>query len=538
MNYENFDYKNPDYSQIFRERAIKLKRIRENPGSIPYLLAYYRENPAQFINDWGCTFDPRNIEVGLPAVIPFILFPRQEEWIDWVMGKWKSQRSGPTVKSRDMGLSWLSVALACTLCATRRDVAIGFGSRKQEYVDKIGAPKSLFHKARSFMNLVPVEFRGGYHEKRTSPLMKIGFPNMGSVITGESGDGIGRGDRAAIYFVDESAFLERPKLVEASLSQTTNCRIDISTPNGRANPFAEKVLSGKFDPFYFLWRDDPRKDEAWYQRQKEELDPVTLAQEVDIDFNASIDGVLIPAKWVQSAIDAHEKLGLDDYRGDKVATLDVADLGLDKNAQCFIDGVLVEDLELWHGSSVDDIFGTTQRAIDNCEARGYSSFYYDSDGLGAGCRGDSRVINEIRVDQGLLKIEAHAFHGSAAVIDKEEYVIEPSEFSVGRTNESYFANYKAQSWWHLRMLFKKVHEAVELGVSFEIDEIISISSKCSYLAQLQSELAQVMYTKDTRGKILIVKTPDGMSSPNLADSVMMARSPKEKESVGFFDMEW
>ena len=74
--------------------------------------------------------------------------------------------------------------------------------------------------------------------------MRINFAHTGSSISGEAGDGIGRGDRSSLYFVDESAFLERPELVEASLSQTTNCRIDVSTPHGMANPFAEKRHSG------------------------------------------------------------------------------------------------------------------------------------------------------------------------------------------------------------------------------------------------------------------------------------------------------
>jgi hypothetical protein len=155
------------------------------------------------------------------------------------MDRWKNQQSGLTEKSRDMGMSWLSVAVACTLCLHYEGITIGFGSRKEEYVDKIGAPKSLFYKARKFMEYLPIEFRGGFDIKNDAPHMRLNFRSTGSNIAGESGDGIGRGDRASIYFVDESAFLERPMLVEASLSQTTNCRQDLSSVNGMDNPFAE-----------------------------------------------------------------------------------------------------------------------------------------------------------------------------------------------------------------------------------------------------------------------------------------------------------
>ena len=510
-----FDYRNPDYAAVFAARAARLARIRHNPERIPALLAYYKHNPAAMISDWGVTADPRNAERGLPPTIPFILFPKQEEWVEWVMRHWRDQQPGPTVKSRDMGMSWLSVALACVLCITHDDLVIGFGSRKEEYVDKIGSPKSLFYKARMFMSLLPPELRGGYVMGATDPHMRIKFPATGSTMVGEAGDGIGRGDRASIYFVDESAFLERPQLVEASLSQTTNCRIDISTPNGLANPFAERVLSGRFDTFRFHWRDDPRKDEAWYAKQCEILDPVTVAQEIDIDFSASIDGVLIPSAWVQSAIGAHEKLGFDPT-GERIAALDVADLGKDSNAQTLRNGVLIEDVEEWHGKTVEDIYGTTTKAFSHCDDWRVTKMRFDSDGVGAGVRGDARAINDERRKEWLPLIEVEAFHGGSEVVDKDRPFIE------GRTNGEFFDNYKAQCWWMLRERFKLTHEAVTQGKEWKADDLISIAPDCSHLSRLTNELSQPTYKKSARGKVQVNKAPDGTKSPNLADSVMMA----------------
>lgn len=510
----DFDFKNPDYSAIFTERAAKLDRLRQSDSAFPTLLAHYKNNPAQMIVDWGMTADPRNAERGLPVVVPFILFPKQIEWIDWAVKKWKSQEGGPTVKSRDMGLSWLSVGLACVLCITNDDLVIGFGSRKEEYVDKIGSPKSLFYKARMFMQLLPPELRGGYQQGVTDPHMRIKFPATGSTLVGEAGDGIGRGDRASIYFVDESAFLERPQLVEASLSQTTNCRLDISTPNGLANPFADRVRSGRFDVFTFHWRDDPRKDDAWYDKQKATLDPVTIAQEIDIDFAASVDGVLIPSAWVQSAIDADIKLGFNGV-GERLAALDVADQGKDSNALAKRSGIVIEDVREWHGKSVEDIFGTAQLAASVCDDWNVSDLVFDSDGLGAGIRGDIRVINEERSSNGLRPITCHAFYGGSSVNKPN------AEYITGRTNESFFENLKAQKWWMLRDRFKATHEAVTEGKPYQIDDLIVIRSGIKLLANLISQLSQPTYSRSKRGKIIIDKSPDGAKSPNLADCVMM-----------------
>lgn len=76
--------------------------------------------------------------------------------------------------------------------------------------------------------------------------MRVEFPETGAVIKGEAGDNIGRGDRTTLYLVDEAAFLQRPLLIDAALSQTTRCRIDLSSVNGMANPFAQKRHGGRY----------------------------------------------------------------------------------------------------------------------------------------------------------------------------------------------------------------------------------------------------------------------------------------------------
>ncbi|MDI5303748.1 hypothetical protein MJN76_29500, partial [Salmonella enterica subsp. enterica serovar Anatum] len=44
--------------------------------------------------------------INFPVTIPFLLFPRQEEWIDWIMERSRNHENGLTEKSREMGLSW------------------------------------------------------------------------------------------------------------------------------------------------------------------------------------------------------------------------------------------------------------------------------------------------------------------------------------------------------------------------------------------------------------------------------------------------
>jgi len=533
----NFDFKNPDYVEVFEWRVERLKQIRSDKNALPLLKTYYKDNPAQFITDWGITYDPKNISKGLPALCPFILFPRQEEWVNWFVECWKQKKPGLTEKSRQIGMSCLSISTAVTLCLFWDSMAIGFGSRKEEYVDRIGDPKCLFYKARSFISYLPEEFRCGFDIKKHAPHMRIMFPETGAIITGEAGDNIGRGGTTPIYILDEAAFIQRPELIEASLSQNTDSRHDISTPCGMDNPFAYKRHDGKIEVFTFSWKDDPRKDLAWYEKTCATIsDPTVIAQELDLDYSTSKDGILIPAKWVQAAIDAHKVLGVKPS-GIRRAGFDIADEGKDLNAMAFRHGILLEHAEAWSGKE-SDIFKTVQKSFVLCENWGYEELFYDADGLGAGVRGDANIINESRED----KVSFNPFRGSGAVDDPEGSPFSNVQSERGRkkkkfrTNEDFFANAKAQAWWKLRRRFEATYRAVIEKIPYDADDIISISSDFKDMRKLVNELSQPTYSQNGVGKIVIDKSPSGARSPNLADAVMIAFNDKRKR-MSFYDIQ-
>ena len=106
-------------------------------------------------------------------------------------------------------------------------------------------------------------------------------------------------------------------------------------------------------------------------------------------------------------------------------------------------------------------------------------------------------------------------------------------------NKDMFKNAKAQGWWYLRDRIYATYCAIKgktLG-GFNPDLLISLSSEISELAQLKSELCQIVYKHDNAGKIVIDKTPDGFMSPNRADSVMIATAPSQIKTIdiiGFF----
>lgn len=88
------DWKNPDYCAIYTDRAVRLEALRESKENLAAAVVYYRSHIADFISDWGMTFDPRNPEIGQPALIPFVLFPRQRDYVEWILDHWRQRKSG------------------------------------------------------------------------------------------------------------------------------------------------------------------------------------------------------------------------------------------------------------------------------------------------------------------------------------------------------------------------------------------------------------------------------------------------------------
>ena len=518
------DYKNPDYRTVLERRREMLARLRTPEGrqKIPALRAYYKENPIQFVQDWAVTLDPRNIERGLPALIPLVPFQRQIDWMKWMLDLWREGKGGLTEKTRDMGCSVCALSLFGALALTHDGFVAGVGSRKEMLVDRIGDPNTLFYKLRLFLQHVPKELRAGwdYGKKDHNAYMNVRIPQTGSVITGEAGDNIGRGGRAAIYLVDEKAFIRNQESIEAALSQTTRCLIDLSSCNGSGNAFAEKRFSGRVPVFTFHWHDDPRKGQEWYEAECARLPPLIVAQEIDIDYNSSKDGVLIPQAWIQAAI------GAPTVHGQQVCGFDVADSGMDKNALAHRSGNSLAHIDEWSGKG-SDIYESCERVAGLMDVWGCDSVRYDADGLGAGARGDFRVINEKR---STAPIKNSEFRGSGAVIDPDKYAIAPEDKygNKGRLNKDFFGNRKAQAWWALRSRFEKTYRMKTKGIAAPLDECISLPSDLPNLPKICQELSQPVYKIGPTGHIYVDKAPDATKSPNLADSIMIAFAPEKR----------
>lgn len=527
----------PDHKSEVLRRLKLLQRLRADPVLARAAHVHYKHNPVDWCLDWATTYDPRNATRGLPTLMPFSMFERQTDLIKFLHSCVLDEENGLIEKARDMGATVAASAFSVWLWLYWPGAAIGFGSRKEELVDRLGDPKTIFDKLRSCIKNLPSDlfWPKGFNPVQHMTYMKIINPANGATIAGEAGDNIGRGGRTLIYFKDEAAHYERPELIEAALGDNTNVQIDISSVNGMGNVFHRRRMSGfEWNPgctppkgktriFIMDWSDHPAKSQAWYDARRQRAEDEGLmhvfAQEVDRDYSAAVENILIPAAWVQAARGAHLKLGISPS-GKRTAGMDVADGGSDVNALCVMRGILVEHMETLAGDGDDAYYDFHTKAAQ----RGAHEFWYDVTGIGRAAK--------VAAKNNENAMPVFAWVPSGAVVNPAQSIMGESEDDVTRTNRDHYATLKAQAWFYLRRRFKKTYDWVRNGIECDPDEIISLPEKATWVDKLVTELGQVTYGYKIGGKVIVNKAPAGTKSPNMADAlVIAAMQPKPNAKV-------
>lgn len=545
----------PDYVAHINWRLQKLEAVRQDPVKAIGMREYYRTRRSEFITHWCDTYNPRHAGIeGKSTSMPFILFPRQLDYEEFLTALYNGQAHGMCEKSRDMGITWESIAFSVHLFCYEDGVSVGWGSRKEALVDKIGDMDSIFEKTRWLLRRLPSLFLPrGFDLDRHMSHMKIVSPETGSSITGEGGDDIGRGGRKRIYFVDEAAHLERPETVEASLGDNTDCRVDISSVAGPGNVFHNKrqasidwdpsvrVEKGRRYVFTADWRDHPEKTQEWYVRRETQAKEDGLLHvfrsEVDRNYYAAIMGVIIDAEWIDSAIDADTKLGLDMTIGGHVAGLDVADNDKDsdgdRNGWAYRKGVKLLEVDEW---GERDTAHTARRVITLCPrvVRRPISVQYDCIGVGSGIKAEANRLGETKDSEGRLLSHNIDFvpwnAGHPPLRPKRYLIIRPNgepDYDSPKIGD-FFKNIKAQGWWELARRFERTHRMVkDRRVKYPVDQLICISGQIPRvkLESLKRQLTQPVKTHDSVMRMLVDKKPKGSRSPNMGDATMQCFWP-------------
>lgn len=540
----------PDYRAVFAWRIKTLAMLRADPEMLADAKEYYARpgKAGEFISDWLDTYNPRK----KVKWVPFVLFERQREFLEFLDDIDRDQENGLVEKCRDVGATWLSCGYTVWSWLFRRDDAGGWGSREQDLVDKLGDPDSIFEKIRLLLRRMPQEFLPtGFKTRDHATFMKLINPENGSNVTGDIGKNIGRGGRKARVFKDESAHWQHAETAQAALDDNTNVQIDISSVNGLGNVFHRKrkagiewasgkiIETGYTRVFVFDWRDHPEKDQAWYDRRKAAAEREGMqhvfAQEVDRNYSAAVQNTIIDYAWIAAAVDAH--LIIPSLRIQPpdawMAGLDVADEGMDRNALALRQWVILRTVEEW---GERDPGVTTRRMLGTLRPHKRIKVQYDSIGVGVGVRVEyNRLVDDLVITRNDCNLIP--WNAGGEVVNKFDRIIPDDDQSL--MNGEFFHNMKAQAWWSIRTRFYKTWRVIEamkavasgdtsvIVPQYPPDELISLDSVSlgAMLAPLMAELAQPTRGESTRMRMIVEKKPNGTRSPNLADAVIQCFFP-------------
>ena len=216
--------------------------------------------------------------------IQFNLFPFQEGVLKLLQ---KNDRS-IILKSRQLGISTLSAGISLWMMIFQKDKAILVVATKQD------TAKNLVTKVKFMYDELPSWLQIGFVENNKLALRL----KNGSQIKAVSAAGdAGRSEAISLLIIDEAAFIETNKIDEiwGSSQQTLSTggkAIVLSTPNGTGNFFhkmwvrAEENRNG-FVPIRLPWTVHPERNQAWRDKQDDELGLRMAAQECDCDFSTS-----------------------------------------------------------------------------------------------------------------------------------------------------------------------------------------------------------------------------------------------------------
>lgn len=274
-----------------RYRLHLLQKAQNNHLLQVLLKQKCQEDILFFINTFGWTYDPR-ME---PSDIPFITYQYQDDALLTLVTCIETEQDAWIEKSRDMGFSWMMVALQ----------AYGFisgwsslyGSYKEDYVDSKGDMDSHFERLRFFLNKLPYWL---LPQDMTDTYMNISSQESHCSVTGDAGQNFGTGGRRKFIVLDEFALWQNDKKAYRKTKDIARCRIFGGTPEGKYNVYGQVMTkTGDYADLDVVrirlhWTLHPKKDLEWYEHQKKTRTPLDIAKELDISYEDSVTGAVYP----------------------------------------------------------------------------------------------------------------------------------------------------------------------------------------------------------------------------------------------------
>lgn len=290
---------NEEVKEILVNRAHYMAIGNEdaNAATMIWTLCERQEDPVEgclfFIENFCWTYDPRSKH----KYIPIVLFEFQKNAVRELIEHIENGSNILIEKSRDMGITWLVVYVFMWYWLFREGTSMLMGSYKEKLVDDgFNNLDSLFGKMDLVLqNLPKWILPDGFKINKHRLKLKLLNPENNNIITGDTmNPQFGRGARKTAIFYDELGFWDTARESWEAGADTTNCQIANSTPNGR-NLFWKLRTSG-MDVLSLHWRLHPLKDDTWYEHEKSRRTEEAIAQEIDLNYERSLEGRVYP-EW-------------------------------------------------------------------------------------------------------------------------------------------------------------------------------------------------------------------------------------------------
>jgi hypothetical protein len=256
-----------------------------------------KEDRIFWCNNFAITYNPR-VE---PRKLPFILWPRQEELVRFIDGLVAAKQDGIVEKSRDTGVSYVTLIPTILHPFLFGEFNALVGSRKEEAVDKSGDSSTLFWKLIYNLNHLPQwMLPDGFDFNKHVNYMRITRPDNENTITGESSnDSFARGGRYNLILFDEFGFWPSAQASWESAGEATPTRLAVSTPpaTGRSSYMYKLATSGRPHRFTFHYKSDPRKDERWEAEQRQKKSIEEFNRELNISYEGTTEGTVYGAQF-------------------------------------------------------------------------------------------------------------------------------------------------------------------------------------------------------------------------------------------------
>jgi hypothetical protein len=288
-----------DLSTLSPAETKKLKSTLELMKKKAY------EDPIFFFNNFLRIYNKDGINGKKETDIAFKTFPYQNKIIRQLLECYRNGEDVFVDKTRQMGVTYVSLGLFLWLWLTEPGFTCLIGSRKEEFVDNRrggltgNKESSLFGKLDYMIDRLPqFMLPVGWNKAKHFNYMSLMNPENGNAITGESSNpDFSRGGQYSIIFLDEFAFWENSGSVWGATGDNTHCRIVVTTPGhkpGKAKRLRFGLDKEKIKIIEVPYHLDPRKDAKWLQEQKEKRSEEDFNREIMMNWELSMKGRIYP----------------------------------------------------------------------------------------------------------------------------------------------------------------------------------------------------------------------------------------------------